>query len=76
MSTMPMYGQFLGSTMSSKEGRKKLSQVGKSGRQKMYMEYMANLGNGSSSPTPKPNAGRLASQTSGRTTSSYQTRGA
>jgi len=73
MSTMPMYGQFLGSTLSTKKGKEKLRHSNTASRRAMYMEYASNLGKGG--PTPTPNAGRLASQTGSRTASSYQARG-
>ena len=73
MGSLPMFGQFLGSTMSDPKKRKKFSHAGKEGQVKMYMNY---AGSGTpSAPTPKPSAGRLASQTGGRTASSYQARG-
>jgi len=74
MSSMPMFGQFIGSTLSTKKGKEKLRHSNTASRRAMYMEYASNLGKGG--PTPTPNAGRLASQTSGRTTRSYQTKGA
>ena len=70
MSTML---QFLGSMRSNKETAKKYSNSTRAGRREMYHNFM---GGGTSAPSPKPAAGRLASQTGGRTASAYQTKGA
>ena len=73
MCSLPMFGQFLGSTMSDKKRAKKFSHTNKEGQVQMYTNYVSAMGRGA--PTPKPSAGRLASQTGGRTASSYQARG-
>ena len=74
MGSLPMFGQFLGSTMSDKKMAKKFSHTNKDGQVQAYMSYVSALGKGA--PTPTASAGRLASQTGGRTTRSYQTKGA
>ena len=66
--------QFLGSTYSDKKRAKKFGRAGAAGQTQMYTAYRTQLGKGA--PTPTPSAGRLASQTSGRTASAYQTKGA
>jgi len=74
MGSLPMYGQFLGSTMSDKKRSKKFSHTNKEGQVQMYKDYVSAMGRGA--PKPTASAGRLASQTGGRTASSYQTKGA
>ena len=65
--------QFLGSMSKDKEMGKKYSASNRLGRREMYRNFMEG---GTSAPSPKPAAGRLAPQTGGRTASAYQAKGA